>query len=82
MALRPVHPLIGGALGIVIVTRPSTIATASAFATRTGQEFNGSQEMIGIGVANVAGGLLGGFPVSASSSRTPVAEQAGARSPS
>ena len=31
-------------------------------------------------MANVAGGLLGGFPVSASSSRTPVAEQAGARS--
>ena len=33
-----------------------------------------------VGVANLAGGLLGGFPVSASSSRTPVAEQAGARS--
>jgi len=31
-------------------------------------------------VANIAGGALGGFPVSASSSRTPVAEQAGGRS--
>ena len=36
--------------------------------------------MSGIGIANIAGGLLGGFPVSASSSRTPVAEQAGSRS--
>ena len=35
--------------------------------------------MAGIGIANIAGGLLGGFPVSASSSRTPVAEQAGSR---
>jgi MFS superfamily sulfate permease-like transporter len=35
--------------------------------------------MSGIGLANIAGGLLGGFPVSASSSRTPVAEQAGSR---
>jgi MFS superfamily sulfate permease-like transporter len=32
-----------------------------------------------IGLANLASGSLGGFSVSASSSRTPVAEQAGAR---
>ena len=43
------------------------------------REVDGSQEMAGIGLANIAGGLLGGFPVSASSSRTPVAEQAGSR---
>jgi MFS superfamily sulfate permease-like transporter len=35
--------------------------------------------MAAIGVANLAGGAFGGFPISASSSRTPVAEQAGAR---
>lgn len=36
--------------------------------------------MTAIGTANLAGGLLGGFPVSASASRTPVAEHAGAHS--
>ena len=71
--------LIGGALGIVIVTLADTIATASAFATRTGQEFDGSQEMIGIGAANIAAGFFQGFPVSTSGSRTAVAEQSGAK---
>ena len=35
--------------------------------------------MIGIGASNIAAGLFQGFPVSTSSSRTAVAEQAGAR---
>jgi MFS superfamily sulfate permease-like transporter len=38
-----------------------------------------NQEMVGLGIANVAAGLFQGFPVSSSSSRTPVAEAAGAR---
>jgi len=71
--------LIGGALGIAVVALADTIATASAFAERTGQELNGSQEMIGIGAANIGAGLFQGFPVSTSGSRTAVAEQAGAR---
>ena len=39
-----------------------TISTASAFAARTGQEVDGNQEMIGIGAANIAAGLLPGLP--------------------
>jgi MFS superfamily sulfate permease-like transporter len=35
--------------------------------------------MIGLGAANLAAGLFQGFPVSSSSSRTPVAEAAGAK---
>jgi MFS superfamily sulfate permease-like transporter len=38
-----------------------------------------NQEMIGLGAANFAGGLFQGFPISSSSSRTPVAEAAGAK---
>jgi MFS superfamily sulfate permease-like transporter len=34
-----------------------------------------------LGIANVASGLLGGFPVCGSSSRTPIALDAGARTP-
>ncbi|HET9310664.1 MAG TPA: sulfate permease [Actinomycetota bacterium] len=72
--------LLGGALGIALVALTDTISTASAFAARQGHHVHGDQEMIGIGVSNVAAGLFQGFPVSTSGSRTAVAEQAGAKS--
>jgi MFS superfamily sulfate permease-like transporter len=37
-----------------------------------------NQEMLGLGIANFAAGFFQGFPISSSSSRTPVAEAAGA----
>ena len=71
--------LVGGALGIAVVSLADTISTASSFAARSGDEVDGSREMIGIGAANIAAGLFQGFPVSTSGSRTAVAEQAGAQ---
>jgi high affinity sulfate transporter 1 len=71
--------LIGGAAGIALVSLADTIATASAFAERRGEDVDGNSEMIGIGAANLAAGLFQGFPVSTSGSRTAVADQAGAR---
>jgi high affinity sulfate transporter 1 len=72
-------PLAGAAAGIVLVSLADTIATATAFAERTGQEVDGGKEMLGIGMANLAAGLFQGFPVSTSGSRTAVAERSGAR---
>ena len=77
--LSDLGPLFAGALGIALVSLADTISTASAFAARTGQEIRGNQEMIGIGVANLAAGLFQGFPVSTSGSRTAVAERSGAK---
>ena len=71
--------LLGGALGLAVVDLADTISTASSFAARQGHHVHGNQEMIGIGVSNVAAGLFQGFPVSTSGSRTAVAEQAGDR---
>ncbi len=71
--------LIAGALGIAVVSLADTISTASSFAARSGDEIDGSREMIGIGAANIAAGFFQGFPVSTSGSRTAVAEQSGAR---
>jgi high affinity sulfate transporter 1 len=71
--------LVGGAFGIAVVSLADTISTASSFAARSGQEIDGSREMIGIGASNIAAGLFQGFPVSTSGSRTAVAEQAGAK---
>jgi high affinity sulfate transporter 1 len=72
--------LIGGALGIALVSLTDTISTASSFAARSGDEIDGQREMIGIGASNIAAGFFQGFPVSTSGSRTVVAEQAGAKS--
>lgn len=71
--------LILPALGIALVAFTDTAVLSRTFAARRGETVNGSQEMAAIGASNIAAGLLGGFPVSGSSSRTPVAEQAGAR---
>jgi len=75
-----VLPLLVGAVGITMVSLTDTIATASSFAARRGDEVDADQEMIGIGTANIAAGLFQGFAVSVSGSRTAVADQAGARS--
>lgn len=67
------------AAGIALVAFTDSAVLSRSLSARRGESVDGSQEMAGIGLANIAGGLLGGFPVSASSSRTPVAEQAGSR---
>ena len=67
------------AAGIALVAFTDTAVLSRSLAARRGETVSGSQEMTGIGLANIAGGLFGGFPVSASASRTPVAEQAGSR---
>jgi high affinity sulfate transporter 1 len=72
-------PLAVGAFGVTLVALTDTISTASSFAARSGQEVRGDQEMIGIGVANLAASFFQGFPVSTSGSRTAVAAQSGAR---
>jgi high affinity sulfate transporter 1 len=72
--------LLIAAVGITLVSLTDTIATASSFAARRGDEVKPDQEMIGIGAANVASGFFQGFAVSTSASRTAVAEQSGAKS--
>ncbi|EKT4522742.1 STAS domain-containing protein [Pseudomonas putida] len=47
---------------------------------KTRTQVDPNQEMVGLGLANLATGLFQGIAVSSSSSRTPVAEAAGARS--
>jgi high affinity sulfate transporter 1 len=73
-------PLFLAAIGITLVSLTDTIATASSFAARRGDEVKPNREMFGLGAANVAAGLFQGFAVSTSGSRTAVAEQSGAKS--
>lgn len=74
-----VAALLPAALGIALVAFADTGVLSRVFAARAGSDVDPSREMAALGAANVACGMLGGFPVSASSSRTPVAHAVGAR---
>jgi MFS superfamily sulfate permease-like transporter len=72
-------PVLVGGAALALVSFADTSVLSRAYAARLGRPVNPNQEMVGLGVANLAAGLFQGFPISSSSSRTPVAEAAGAR---
>jgi SulP family sulfate permease len=67
------------AVGVLLVGYTDTILTARSFAARDGGRIDANQEFVALGVVNVGAGLVGGFPVSSSGSRTALADAAGAR---
>ena len=72
-------PVLIGGLAVALVSFADTSVLSRAYAARTGTNVDPNQEMVGLGAANLAAGFFQGFPISSSSSRTPVAEAAGAR---
>jgi high affinity sulfate transporter 1 len=72
-------PVLIGGCAVAFVSFADTSVLSRAYAARTGRSVDPNQEMIGLGAANLAAGFFQGFPISSSSSRTPVAEAAGAR---
>ena len=76
---RDIVPILMGGVAVAIVAFADTSVLSRTFAARTGTHVDPNQEMIGLGAANLAAGFFQGFPISSSSSRTPVAEAAGAK---
>ena len=72
-------PVLIGGCAVALVSFADTSVLSRVYAARTRTYVDPNQEMVGLGVANLAAGFFQGFPVSSSSSRTPVAEAAGAR---
>ena len=72
-------PVAIGGCAVALVSFADTSVLSRTYAARTGSRVDPNQEMVGLGAANIAAGLFQGFPISSSSSRTPVAEAAGAR---
>jgi len=62
-----------------MVAFADTSVLSRTYAAKIRTPVDPNQEMIGLGAANLAAGLFQGFPISSSSSRTPVAEVAGAK---
>ena len=79
ITVHDIGPVFLGGLAIALVSFADTSVLSRAYAARARTSVDPNQEMIGLGVANLVAGLFQGFPVSASASRTPVAEAAGAR---
>jgi high affinity sulfate transporter 1 len=70
--------IIGGC-AVAMVAFADTSVLSRTYAARMRTPVDPNQEMIGLGAANLATSLFQGFPISSSSSRTPVAEVAGAK---
>src|SRR6187397_2916317 len=71
--------ILTGGLAIALVSFADTRVRSRTYAARLLTPVDPNREMIGLGIANLAAGFFQGFPISSSSSRTPVAEAAGAR---
>ena len=72
-------PVLIGGCAVALVSFADTSVLSRVYAARTRTYVDPNQEMVGLGVANLAAGLFQGFAISSSSSRTPVAEAAGAK---
>jgi MFS superfamily sulfate permease-like transporter len=72
-------PVLTGGAAVALVSFADTSVLSRAYAARLRTPVDPNQEMVGLGAANLAAGFFQGFPISSSSSRTPVAEAAGAK---
>lgn len=77
--LAKLSALLPTALVISLVGFMESISVAKAFARKNRYEVDANQELVGLGLANVAGFFFGGYPVTGGFSRTAVNGQAGAR---
>jgi high affinity sulfate transporter 1 len=79
IGLADVGSVVIGGCAVALVSFADTSVLSRAYAAKTRHYVDPNQEMIGLGAANLATGFFQGFPISSSSSRTPVAEASGAR---
>lgn len=73
--------LLSSAALISIIGFVSAVSVAQSFAAQRRERIDPNQEAIGLGMANLAAGCSGTFPISASLSRSAVSFKAGARTP-
>jgi sulfate permease, SulP family len=71
--------LLASALGIAIVGYSDNVLTARCFAVRHHDKIDANQELLALGLANLGAGLVQGFPVSSSGSRTAIADTLGSK---
>jgi SulP family sulfate permease len=73
----PLVQVVLGSLAVIFIGYSESLATAKEEARKHDYEIDASQEMVGQGAANVASGLVGGYSVEGSLSKTTVSDMAG-----
>lgn len=79
--LRQVPDLLLPALVMTLLAVTEAMAIAKAFARRANEPFDGNQELVGQGLANLTGSFFSSYPASGSFNRSGVNVAAGARTP-
>lgn len=81
LASRPeMLQILAAAVGIAIVGYSDNMLTARALAARDHHAIDANQELLALGMANLGGGLMQGFPVSSSASRAAIGASLGSKS--
>ncbi|MGZ4695525.1 MAG: SulP family inorganic anion transporter [Acidimicrobiales bacterium] len=75
-----VPALMGTAVSIFVLILAQSAATSRAYAAKYNDAFDENVDLIGLGVANIAAGLSGTFPVNGSPTKTQMVDGAGGRS--
>src|SRR5882724_8172382 len=76
---RDIHNVLPAVIGIALLTYTEGILLARAFAAKNGYEVNANQELVALGVADLAGGLFQGFSITGSQARTTINDSAGGK---
>jgi SulP family sulfate permease len=79
LSVGGVLSLVPAALGVAFVGYTDNILTGRAFANRRDERIDAKRELLALGGANLASGLMHGFPVSSSGSRTAIGHAMGGR---
>ena len=80
VSAQDLSTLVASAVGISIVGYSDNVLTARAFANRNNYKIDANQELLALGVANFGNGLMQGFPISSSGSRTVIGDSLGSKS--
>jgi sulfate permease, SulP family len=79
LSVQDFQSLLPLAFAATLLAFSDTMVTSRGFASRNHYRIDANQEMLALGLSNIAGGLTQGLPVSSSGSRTAAAESAGSR---
>jgi sulfate permease, SulP family len=79
VTLQDLRALLPSAAVLAVIAIASNLSMAMAIAVRSRERIEPRQELVASGAANLAAGVVSGFPVAASFTRTMVVHTAGAR---
>jgi high affinity sulfate transporter 1 len=79
LSFQMISKLLAAAVGITVVGYSDNVLTARSFATRHHYAIDGNQELLALGAANLGTGLMQGFPISSSASRTVIGDALGSK---